>query len=345
MKNVLLGMSGGIDSSISAVRLQNMGFNVSGIYLKLHQASKQYHDDNINNIDNVCKKLNISYTVLDLQKEFEESIKKYFVDSYKNGLTPNPCVVCNKNIKFGLLFDYMEKLNYDYLATGHYANIEDNFITEALDKTKDQSYFLSKIDRNVLQKVIFPLGNTIKDKLKDSAKEQSLFKKIAKQKESSGICFVQNSYIEVLDEYFDTNKKGVIRNSSGEIIGTHNGYAQYTIGKRKGLDIKSALEPHYVLSISAKNNEVIVGKQNELKQNIIYLKEAINYYDSDNLCCEIKLRYGQLKQKCTIKFSGHCATVHLNEPAFGIAPGQVGVFYDNNKVIGSGIIDGSSYES
>ena len=337
-KKVVIGLSGGIDSSMSAYLLQKEGFEVEGIYMKLHNIIDGYHKRNLEAIEKVSEFLNIKYHILDITKEFEDEVYNYFVQGYIDGNTPNPCVKCNRTIKFGKLFEEAMRLGADYLATGHYAKTDGNFIYKADDLTKDQSYFLGQIDKNVISKLIFPMSKYTKEYIKQEALKIPQFKEIASKKDSQEICFVQNVYTDILKKHTNIDKQGDTLDKDGNIIGHHKGYMHYTIGKRKGFYVHGAHEPHFVLSQNKINNTITVGQKSDLGI-IKIIVNKINMFISDKeIYCDVKLRFRSKTVKCTVIIMDDQALVKLENPAYGVAIGQTAVFYDENKVIGSGWI-------
>ena len=334
-KKVLVGLSGGIDSSIVANMLLQDGYEVIGVYMKLHLVSLEYHQQNIKNIDIIASYLKIPYHIIDLQDEFDDNVYKYFIDSYIDGITPNPCVVCNKTIKFGKLFEFAQKIGATYLATGHYAKTDGKYIYKAKDINKDQSYFLAQIDQNILPYILFPFGDKIKQNLIANIDKNSPLYQIAQNKQSSEICFVQDTYIQVLQKHTNTQQNGNVLDKNGNIIGKHKGYMHYTIGKRKGFDVPLAQVPQYVNKIDSKNNTITVGVKESLKINHIKGTKVVMYKDITDFKCQVKIRYRSKAIPATISIDNNQATIRFLENVYGVAIGQYAVFYDNDLLIGS----------
>jgi len=307
--------------------------------MKLHD-SPEYHEKNLFNVELISNYLGIKYHVLDLQDEFKKEVYEKFVTTYKNGETPNPCVICNRKIKLGKMLDFAKEMGFDFLATGHYAKIEDGKIISPKDKNKDQSYFLSNVKKEALKSVLFPLGDMLKDDVKKIAGEIEILSSIAKQKESSEICFVPNSYLDILKEHYEVEKEGEVLNSKGEVVGFHFGYMKYTVGQRKGFRLKVAHEPHYVLKIIPEKNQIVVGKKDELLKSNFFVKE-LNLFGEfeDEFECEVKIRYRSPKVKCKVFKQDKDAKVTLANPQAGITPSQVAAFYIGDRVIGSSLIN------
>ncbi|MDR1285426.1 MAG: tRNA 2-thiouridine(34) synthase MnmA [Campylobacteraceae bacterium] len=339
MANILVAMSGGVDSTTTAYLLKQAGNHVEGCYLRLHGDEKK-HQKNINMVKRAAEFLGIKYHILDLNKEFEDIVYNPFVKAYEEGVTPNPCVLCNKNIKFGALLDFAKNIGMDKLATGHYVQIKDGLIHEAVDKSKDQSYFLAQVSPNALPFMIFPLGEKYKKDIKAFALGIPELEDFSTQKESSEICFVQNTYIEVLQEHMNVSRQGEVLNTKGEVIGTHQGYMHYTIGKRRGFDIKGAHNPHYVVSIIPEKNQIVVGDKNELEAKEFRVKSLNMFVDKNELEATVKIRYRSPKLKCKIFIDNNSksARIVMNESASAIAAGQLATFYQDEYVVGSGII-------
>ena len=346
MKKVLLLMSGGVDSSYCAYLLQKQGFSVYGIYLKLHDKEEK-HNYYLQNIQKCAQVLNFPYEIIDERELFKKAVYDYFIESYKQGLTPNPCAMCNPFVKFGIAFTLADKLGRDYVATGRYAQIKEGKIAQAVDNTKDQSYFLFGVKQEWIARILFPLGDKKKEDIKPIAlKELPWLGTLETYKDSQEICFVENSYIDVLNKHYNTQQMGDVLDEQGNKIGTHKGYMQYTIGKRKGFTIKGALTPHYVLKINPANNTLVVGSKESLATSEI---KALNFslpkeffVNHQPLDCEVKVRYKSHKIQATIELDSkdnqEFIIAKLKEPAYGVASGQALVIYEQDKVLGGGFI-------
>ncbi|ARR01178.1 tRNA 2-thiouridine(34) synthase MnmA [Campylobacter porcelli] len=335
---VLMALSGGVDSSMSAKFLQDQGYSVVGCYMMLH-GREDYHKKNIENVKKVGEFLGIDTHVLDLQDTFKKEVYDLFVNSYKDGITPNPCAHCNRLIKFGALWEFAKSLGCDKIATGHYARIDNGLIKSAADESKDQSYFLANLDPKILSYIIFPLGDKFKVDIKAAAAQIPQISSLATQKESSEICFVETTYIDVLKQHYNTNLPGIVRNANGEAIGTHEGYMHYTIGKRKGFKITGAHDPHYVTAINASANEIIVGKKDDLECYSFKTRNFNNFTQQNDFDALVKIRYRSKPIPCVVHESNGVATVELKDNAGAVASGQLAVFYDDNqRVLASGFI-------
>ena len=352
---ILVAMSGGVDSTVTAYTLLQQGHEVEGCYMKLH-GKPNYHEANIAKVEKAAQFLGIKHHILDLQDDFKERVYMPFVASYKAGKTPNPCAWCNRFIKLGKLLEFAKSLNCEKLATGHYARVENGLLKTAFDETKDQSYFLASADKSALSYLIFPLGEKKKEAVKAFAATIKELESFATQKESAEICFVENTYIEVLQQFMPTNIKGSVLNSSGKIIGKHEGYMHYTIGKRRGFEVRGAHEPHFVLKIKPQSNEIVVGLKDELKVsefelekiNLLVDKTFLsenkllqNSLNAENFSfkCEVKIRYRSKSTVCVVQVLPNLsAKITLLEPVYALASGQMAVFYDKDTVLASGFI-------
>ena len=341
-QKVMVGMSGGIDSSVTAYMLQKEGYEVEGVYLKLHNRTDGYHEKNLEYIKDVTDFLGIKYHILDLADKFSKEVYDYFVDSYLTGTTPNPCVKCNKQIKFGAMLDFAKEHGANFLATGHYAKTDGEFFYEADDKTKDQSYFLSQVNKEALKYMMFPLSTYKKeDILKFGAKLDVAYKKITEKRESQEICFVETVYTDIIKKHANIDQEGDVLDQNGNIVGKHKGFAHYTIGKRRGFTVKGAQEPHFVTKLNPKNNTIIVGKKEALEVNEVVGNNLNMFIEEKEFSCNVKLRYRSVSTPCKVKIENEKAYIILEESAFGVASGQLAVFYDGQKVIGSAWIEGT----
>lgn len=337
-KKVVVAMSGGIDSSMTAKRMVDAGYDVLGVYLKLH-ANEASHSENIANIDKVSKYLGIKYEVVSLEEAFQKFVINPFIEHYRSGLTPNPCTFCNREIKFGALATFAADKGYDYLATGHYVKCDGEYFYEAVDKSKDQSYFLFNVRKETLPHLIFPLGDSIKSELKEEALLIPEFASLSKQKESTEICFVEENYIKTLNELgVDTDKSGRVVDEDGKEVGVHKGFMHYTVGQRKGFDVPLSHIPLYVKEIDAKTNSVVVCAKDAIFEDSFEVAALNMFLQATEFECQVKVRYRSEKTPATVKIEDGKAKVKLKNPQFAIARGQAAVFYDNDKVIGGGYI-------
>ena len=339
MKKVLALISGGVDSSVSALLLKKEGYEVIGVTMDLFETNTEDAKD-------VCNKLGIKYTILDCKDKFRKCVIDYFINEYKLTHTPNPCIECNKKLKFGYMGKYAEENNIDYIATGHYAKVEysDKYkryvLKKADNRDKDQSYFLYVIDKTMLSKLIFPLSKFIsKEEIRKIAKENNL--SVHSKSDSQDICFITDGdYKNFLEKTsnMDNSKGNVILNN--KVIGTHTGLYKYTVGQRKGLGIAYE-SPLYVTGFNKEKNELIVGEEKDLyvdsfeviNYNLLAIDDIIN-----TLKVNVKTRYRSLEYPATIEKKDNNILVRLDNPIKGVTSGQSAVFYIDDVVIGGGII-------
>lgn len=347
-KRVLLGMSGGVDSSVAAILLKEQGYDVTGVTLHLYDGGC-CNLDSVWDAKMICKQLGMEHITLDYEEYFKNTIIDNFINEYINCRTPNPCVLCNKYLKFGIMYEKAKNIGIDYIATGHYAKIEysDKYERYVLKKAnnvlKDQTYFLYYIPKEMLEHVIFPLSEyESKDEIRKIAKENNL--KVASKPDSEDVCFITNgdykSFIEKNSSI--KSKKGNIVNAKGVKLGEHTGLYKYTIGQRRGLGISNKV-PLFVTGFNKDKNELIVGEEEKLYKNEMYVKDinlqAIDYIDKP-LEVSVKTRYSLKEAKAKIEMvEDNRIRVIFEKPQLRITPGQSAVFYDDDIVIGGGIIE------
>jgi tRNA-specific 2-thiouridylase len=357
-KRVLLAMSGGIDSSVAGMLLTEQGYEVHGVTYRTYDSvtdsciSKETGCctvDSMMEAKRLSEKLGYEHEILDLRDSFKEKIITNFVDEYLSGRTPNPCVVCNSDIKWGELMERADALDCQYIATGHYARVLEKdgryYLAKGIDTTKDQTYFLYGLSQNDLKRTLFPLGGFKKDEIRKMAAERG-FIKLSEKRESQEICFIpDNNYHRFLHdevpERLNEIGKGNFVMTNGEVVGQHEGYPFYTIGQRKGLRIAMGY-PVYVTEIDAKKNVVVLGKKEELLQKsfVVGNLQRMKYetLPEQGLNVSVKIRYRNTGSEGRIVPMGDNVKVELTHHASAITPGQSAVFYEGDDVVGGGII-------
>ncbi len=342
---VVVAMSGGVDSSTVAGMMRSEGYEVIGVTLKLYDDNKEVakskqccSGQDIMDAKRVAQKLDIKHKVLFYQNKFKEGVIDNFVDSYLKGETPIPCIQCNKTVKFNDLFKEAQNLKADALVTGHYVkSITSNNNTHmyrAIDKNRDQSYFLFNTTRKQLNYLRFPLGGLLKNETREIAEKLEL--NVADKPDSQDICFVPNGdYVSVIEKFRPKSfKKGNIKNEFGEVIGVHDGIINFTIGQRKGIKISND-KPLYVIDINSKKNEIIVGPKNRLIKRNIKLRDLNLLVNRDYL--KDKIIYSKIRStgnliKSKLKYDEQSTEVELLEDEYGISPGQACVFYEKDDL-------------
>ena len=339
-KRVIVAMSGGVDSSVTAYKMLEAGYDVIGTTLKMGRACDALA---IEDAKLVCQKLNIPHHVLEVAEPFKEKVINYFYDDYLNGKTPNPCARCNRELKFKEMLNFMREQNADYIATGHYAKIIDNNgiyeLHKASDSKKDQSYFLSTLRYDDLKHIKFPLYGIEKTETRAIAKSIGLH--VAEKSDSQDACFIETDYKDFLFKNFNIqNRHGYIVNLKKQVVGEHNGIINYTIGQRKGLGIANKT-PLYVIELDPINNLVIVGNDEDLFRDSLQI-ERINvlnneiYNENTEFLCKLRSTHRGELGKITIKDG--IGTIKLNKPVRAITKGQLCTLYKDTMVVGSGWI-------
>lgn len=343
-QKVFVGLSGGVDSSVTAALLKQQGCDVTGVYMKNWSQDlpgfpcpwKEDYQD----AKRVAVQLDIPFLLFDFEKEYRHKVVDYMIEGFQKGITPNPDIMCNQEIKFKLFLDAALEKGADMIATGHYARTDNGKLMAAKDANKDQTYFLYRVTEDALKRTLFPLGGYTKPEVRELAKKFGLV--TASKKESMGICFVGKVGIkEFLQQYVKT-KTGKIVDQKGETIGQHDGAIFYTIGQRHGLDVGGGL-PYYVTGKDMKKNEVYVT--NNIDDEKLWRKEFslaslhwINKPPENGQKLSVRTRHRAPLEACTISLTGKTATIKLDGQLRALTPGQSAVLYDGNQVLGGGVI-------
>ncbi|PLR78044.1 tRNA 2-thiouridine(34) synthase MnmA [Bacillus sp. V3-13] len=349
---VVVGMSGGVDSSVAALLLKQQGYDVIGIFMKnwddtdengVCTATEDYND-----VIRVCNQIGIPYYAVNFEKQYWEKVFTYFLDEYKAGRTPNPDVMCNKEIKFKAFLEHAIKLGADYLATGHYAQVEfrdgEYKMLRGIDENKDQTYFLNQLTQSQLEKVMFPLGGLEKPEVREIALKAGLA--TATKKDSTGICFIgERNFKEFLSNYLPA-QPGNMETFDGEVMGKHDGLMYYTIGQRHGLGIGGSGDPWFVVGKDLERNVLYVGQGFENEKLYSDSITAVNVSwvsgqpKPSEFECTAKFRYRQPDNKVTVQLlEDGKAKVVFHEPIRAVTPGQAVVFYQDDECLGGGTID------
>ena len=355
MKKVVIGISGGVDSSVAALLLKEQGYDVIGLFMRNWDSS--INNDYLGNPDlnndicpqekdyndalEVCKKLDIPLHRIDFVKEYWDYVFTYFLDELKKGRTPNPDVMCNKYIKFDLFVKEAKKLGADYIATGHYAKVIDGQLYKASDKNKDQSYFLAYVNKDIFKDVIFPLQDLTKPEIRKIASDNGLI--TAKKKDSTGICFIgERNFTKFLENYLPNIPGKIINIETNEVVGEHIGLMYYTLGQRRGLNLGGFKDKSYVAKKDLENNILYIATGDENKY--LYSKEAIiedfNFLTDKRITdCTCKFRYRQPDIKCHVEYLENNKIKVTYDNAKAVTPGQFCVLYDGDLCLGGGIIE------
>jgi len=346
-RKVVVGMSGGVDSSVAALLLVAQGYNVVGLHMR--GENKETRDVDEKRVRELCSQMKIECIVVDYSDHMQ-IVKDYFINEYKKGRTPNPCVVCNREVKFKPFLDYVEKLNADYFATGHYAKIEhqgnNHYLIKAKDQLKDQTYFLCQLSKDQISKVLFPLGDLTKEEVRKLAEENNLISKDTK--DSYDICFLgTEKFKDFMNKNYPEKEGNIIDEKSGNIVGKHTGISKYTIGQRKGLGIGGSKEGtgeswfvtkkdvvKNILYVTQGNGEELYSK-GLISFNVNWLVEP----RTNEFKCKAKFRYRQEEQDVAVFIENEKTKVVFDKPQKAITLGQYVVFYDNNICLGGGVIE------
>jgi len=344
-KRVAVAMSGGVDSSLAAALLQEAGYEVSGVHMQLwsDNSLRPNMEHAISNLERICQTLNVPLSMFNFETEFKNVVIDYFCREYSLARTPNPCIVCNQHIKFGLLLEKILRMGADYLATGHYARIEHPpggyRLLKAIDLTKDQSYFLYRLGQRELQHLILPLSNLRKVEVRRLAFELGL--STSGRRESQDVCFIpDNGYRSFITKRIPL-KSGDIVDTNGKVLGRHNGLAQYTVGQRQGLGLASNSR-QYVLRLDAVNNRLVVGNKDQLLSKRLLatkLSWVSGEAPGEPITITAKVRYRSPEVAATLSVTDGIAEVNFHQPQWAITPGQSVVFYHGDTLLGGGIIE------
>lgn len=352
-KRVILGMSGGVDSSVSALLLKEAGYEVVGLFMKNWDEKDEYGvctaTEDSDDARKVAHQLGISYYTINFEKQYWDRVFTYFLNEYKKGRTPNPDVMCNQEIKFNAFLDYALKLDADHIAMGHYAQVEERngkyYLLRGEDKNKDQSYFLSRIGQKALSKTIFPVGHLEKKQVRKLAEEHGLY--TAKKRDSTGICFIgERNFDEFLDKYL-LAKQGDMLDVDGNKVGTHSGLIHYTLGQRKGIGLGGigTGEPWFVAGKDLEKNILYVaqGKKHPALYSTSLIGESPKWTLEETpnmpLKCTAKFRYRQSDIPVTVNILDD-GNLHIkyDYPVKAVTPGQVAVLYQDEVCLGGSII-------
>ena len=349
---VVVGMSGGVDSSVAALLLKEQGYDVIGIFMKNWDDTDENGvctaTEDFNDVIRVCNQIGIPYYAVNFEKEYWDKVFTYFLDEYKAGRTPNPDVMCNKEIKFKAFLEHALKLGADYLATGHYAQVKEIDgevkLLRGKDENKDQTYFLNQLSQDQIKRVMFPIGHLEKSKVREIAQEAGLA--TAGKKDSTGICFIgERNFKEFLSQYLPA-QPGNMETLDGEVKGRHDGLMYYTIGQRHGLGIGGSGDPWFVIGKDLKRNVLYVGQgfDNDYLYSDEIIATNINWVSdrekAQSFTCTAKFRYRQPDHGVTVHLmEDNQVRVVFDQPIRAVTPGQAVVFYQGEECLGGGTID------
>ena len=353
-KTVVVGISGGVDSSVAALKLKEEGYNVIGLFMRNCDSTINNdflgnpnlnndicpQEEDYNDAVKVCEKLGIPLHRVDFVREYWDFVFTYFLDELKKGRTPNPDVMCNRYIKFDLFAKKVFDLGADYIATGHYAKVIDGKLAKALDKNKDQSYFLAYVNKDIFKKVLFPLGNIEKPEVRRIAKENDLI--TADKKDSTGICFIgERNFRKFLENYLPNIPGDIVNIDTNEIVGKHIGLMYYTLGQRRGLNLGGNDNRCFVVKKDLDKNilYVAMGDENKYLYSNTAIIEEFNYLTDNRVeDCTCKFRYRQEDIKCHVEYLDNNMIKLTYNNAKAVTPGQFCVLYDGDICLGGGII-------
>ncbi|MRS04700.1 tRNA 2-thiouridine(34) synthase MnmA [bacterium] len=356
---VVVAMSGGVDSSVAAALLVEQGYDVTGMMLKLWTGDCDQAEnacctpESIAQAREVASQLHIPFYVIDAKEAFKQNVVDPFIAAYQAGLTPNPCFMCNQTIKWGQLLKNSLNMGAEFLATGHYARIlmdadDSCHLIKGVDEKKDQSYVLAGLTQEQLKHTLLPLGGLRKPDVRDLARKFGL--NVSEKEDSQDLCFVgAQGYRAFLKQYRTIEPKpGLIRKITGEVMGEHQGLDQFTIGQRKGLGSGLGI-PYYVVSLDSQTNEVIIGTKDDLGQNVV-TTQSFNWLtdvkENEQSSLQVKIRYKASPVPCRFTKNGNGGVrIVLDKPVRDATPGQIAVLYNEDEVLGSGIIQSTERES
>lgn len=333
MARVVVGMSGGVDSSVAALLLKNEGYEVVGVTF-------QFIDDfDATDAVKVCEKLGIEHHVVDYREQFKSMIIDSFINDYKKGLTPNPCVLCNRDVKLKFLYNQMIEFNCDYMATGHYAKVIDGNLFKSVDLNKDQTYFLCQVPQERLKRILLPLEGIDKTKVRELASFVGL--EVANKKDSTDVCFINAKFRDFLSLYVENNKGDIVDVKTNQVIGQHNGLSFYTIGQRRGLNIGGTEGKTYVVGKDMDKNilYIAMGDDNEYLMSDSCLVSNFNYLGEEKIIdCKAKFRYRQQEIDVKLEWLDNNQVIVHYDNVKSVTPGQACVIYVDDECLGGGII-------